>query len=116
MAMALMTHDWSFKCPPNGQDYAGKSYSVWLIRRIQCQPQPQHFNGSNGFVINGNAYDNSGNRSAAGDVNGDGFDDLIIGAKCRPTVNIMLESYVVFGSSEDSVPTSTSNSQRQQWL
>jgi hypothetical protein len=39
-------------------------------------------NGSNGFAINGIAADDySGfSVSSAGDVNGDGFDDLIIGA------------------------------------
>ena len=36
----------------------------------------------NGFVLNGiDSYDQSGSSvSSAGDVNGDGFDDLIIGA------------------------------------
>ncbi len=52
-------------------------------------------NGSNGFVINGiDAGDYSGfSVSSAGDINGDGFDDLIIGT---PGAG---ESYVVFGSS-----------------
>ncbi len=38
--------------------------------------------GSNGFVLNGiDAGDGSGHSvSGAGDINGDGFDDLIIGA------------------------------------
>ena len=38
--------------------------------------------GTNGFVINGiDAFDQSGiSVSAAGDVNGDGIDDIIIGA------------------------------------
>jgi hypothetical protein len=42
-------------------------------------------NGSNGFKINGaTADDHSGySVSAAGDVNGDGFGDVIIGASTR---------------------------------
>ncbi len=49
-------------------------------------------NGYNGFVINGlTEYDQLGDSvSSAGDINGDGFADLIIGA---PSAN----SYVVFG-------------------
>jgi hypothetical protein len=55
-------------------------------------------NGSNGFVLNGMAGSNSGySVSSAGDVNGDGVDDLIIGA---PNVNSNAgASYVVFGKS-----------------
>ncbi|MEO1792325.1 MAG: cadherin-like domain-containing protein, partial [Cyanobacteria bacterium J06629_19] len=59
--------------------------------------------GSNGFVLNGiDAGDFSGNSvSSAGDINGDGLDDLIIGA---PNVNLngfsSGASYVVFGSDE----------------
>src|SRR5918998_822864 len=59
-------------------------------------------NGSNGFAINGiAAYDYSGfSVSSAGDVNGDGFDDLIIGATGgHPNgINVTGQSYVVFGS------------------
>src|ERR671932_545109 len=59
-------------------------------------------NGSNGFAINGiAAYDQSGfSVSSAGDVNGDGFDDLIIGARgADPNgINGAGQSYVVFGS------------------
>jgi hypothetical protein len=42
-----------------------------------------NLNGSNGFTINGiNAYDSSGiSVNSAGDVNEDGFDDLIIDAR-----------------------------------
>ncbi len=56
-------------------------------------------NGTNGFVLNGiNANDASGvSVSSAGDVNGDGIDDIIIGA---PSTNFGTgQSYVVFGSS-----------------
>src|ERR671933_819813 len=59
-------------------------------------------NGSNGFAINGiAAYDQSGfSVSSAGDVNGDGIDDLIIGARgADPNgINEAGQSYVVFGS------------------
>jgi Ca2+-binding RTX toxin-like protein len=58
-------------------------------------------NGSNGFAINGiAAYDASGfSVSSAGDVNGDGIDDLIIGARFADPNGITNagQSYVVFG-------------------
>jgi hypothetical protein len=54
--------------------------------------------GSNGFVLNGVAAgDFSGvSVSAAGDVNGDGVDDLLIGAFLGSSSGA---SYVVFGAS-----------------
>ena len=58
-------------------------------------------NGVNGFVLNGiDVGDRSGRPvSSAGDVNGDGIDDLIIGARyADPNLNSTAgESYVVFG-------------------
>ena len=58
--------------------------------------------GTNGFQINGEAaYDQSGiSVSAAGDINGDGIDDLIVGAfGADPNgVSYSGASYVVFGS------------------
>jgi Ca2+-binding RTX toxin-like protein len=58
-------------------------------------------NGSNGFAINGIAAgDQSGwSVSRAGDVNGDGFDDLIIGAQGASPNGIPNagQSYVLFG-------------------
>ena len=50
--------------------------------------------GSNGFALLGAGYSVSG----AGDVNGDGIDDLIIGA---PYTDAGGESFVVFGSSDE---------------
>ena len=57
--------------------------------------------GSNGFVINGiNEFDLSGDSvSSVGDINGDGVDDVIIGASSVNLngVNSVGASYVVFG-------------------
>ncbi|AFZ51399.1 Ig-like domain-containing protein [Dactylococcopsis salina] len=58
--------------------------------------------GSNGFTLNGvDEDDDSGESvSSAGDVNGDGIDDLIIGADgADPNGDDSGESYVVFGDS-----------------
>ncbi|MCC5616119.1 hypothetical protein LC605_13790 [Nostoc sp. CHAB 5836] len=60
-----------------------------------------NLNGANGFTINGIAYgDQSGvSVSSAGDVNGDGSDDLIIGARLAdPNGTDSGQSYVVFGN------------------
>ena len=68
---------------PNGAD-SGASYVVFgqaggfAAEYRRCPT----LDGTNGFQISGEAaYDQSGNSVAsAGDVNGDGFDDLIVGA------------------------------------
>jgi hypothetical protein len=68
--------------------------------------------GTSGFVINGAlADDRSGfSVSSAGDVNNDGFDDLIIGAPdADPNGNISGASYVVFGKANNSTPVNLSD-------
>src|SRR5205814_7736488 len=63
-------------------------------------------NGTNGFTLLGvDASDVSGNAvSGAGDVNGDGFDDLLIGASDADAAGNLKddagESYVVFGKAD----------------
>ncbi|MBW4641106.1 MAG: FG-GAP repeat protein [Gloeocapsa sp. UFS-A4-WI-NPMV-4B04] len=83
----------------NGQNGAGESYVVFgSSGGFSANFNLSTLNGSNGFVITGiNAFDSSGDSvSSAGDINGDGFDDLIIGADGADPNG---QSYVVFGSS-----------------
>ncbi len=57
--------------------------------------------GTNGFTLNGiNNQDFSGSSvSGAGDVNGDGIDDIIIGAYPGNANNNAGETYIIFGNS-----------------
>ncbi|MDY6938998.1 MAG: hypothetical protein SWY16_15165 [Cyanobacteriota bacterium] len=89
---------------PNGNDLAGESYVVFgQSGGFAASLNLSSLDGSNGFVLNGiDASDFSGGSvSSAGDVNGDGFDDMIIGATGGdPNGNDLAgESYVVFGQS-----------------
>lgn len=63
--------------------------------------------GANGFAIQGKfTYDSLGNSvSYAGDVNGDGFSDVIVGAQYANPSDIFNagEAYVIFGG--DSIPS-----------
>ncbi|MEP0949560.1 bluetail domain-containing putative surface protein [Leptolyngbya subtilissima] len=72
--------------------------SVWALG---ASLNLSDLNGSNGFVINGiDVNDFSGfSISSAGDINGDGIDDLIVGASGADPNGIedAGESYVVFG-------------------
>ena len=87
---------------PNGISSAGQSYVVFGSNSgFDPASTSGDLNGSNGFAINGiAAFDSSGNSvSKAGDVNGDGFDDLIIGAVAADGNGIINagQSYVLFG-------------------
>ncbi|MDX2416195.1 MAG: integrin alpha [Xanthomonadales bacterium] len=86
-------------------DYSGTSYVVFGSGQVLPNPlNLSALDGSNGFVINGSStYDYSGKSvSAAGDINGDGIDDLIIGAPGSSSLNEAYSgaSYVVFGSDQ----------------
>jgi Ca2+-binding RTX toxin-like protein len=88
---------------PGGDRYAGESYVVFGSGSgFADSLDLASLNGSNGFRLDGiEIFDQSGfSVASAGDVNGDGFDDLIIGAPyAGPDSNLNAgESYVVFGS------------------
>ncbi len=87
---------------PNGNDFAGQSYVVFGGAPVGPSGtiELSMLNGTNGFVLNGiDNGDRSGQYvSTAGDVNGDGVDDLIIGApSADPQGSRSGESYVVYG-------------------
>ncbi len=80
---------------PNG-NYSGSSYVVFgRASGFDAALDLSSLDGSNGFRLDGAEYDGSGySVSSAGDVNGDSFDDVIIGG-----------SYVVFGKASGFDPT-----------
>jgi hypothetical protein len=87
---------------PSGQASAGETYVVFgKATGFAPTLTLSALTGANGFVLNGiDPNDRSGGAvSSAGDVNGDGFDDLIIGATYASPIGRTLagESYVVFG-------------------
>ena len=88
---------------PNGLDRAGRSYVVFGADNGLPNPfELSSLNGENGFVLNGEAVNDRSGRSvsAAGDINGDGIDDLIVGAYgASANGSDSGRSYVVFGSS-----------------
>ena len=91
---------------PNGTNYAGESYVVFGGNDVGSDGSLElsALDGTNGFVLNGvDSYDSSGRSvSNAGDINGDGIDDLVIGAPYADINNSSYtgESYVVFGSND----------------
>ncbi|MFN6536137.1 MAG: hypothetical protein RM021_007150 [Nostoc sp. EkiNYC01] len=93
----------AFYASPNGNTFAGQSYIVFGRTNVGSggSLNLSNLDGSNGFAINGvAALEYSGfSVSNGGDINGDGFDDVIIGADSSgPNINRRAgQSYVVFG-------------------
>jgi len=91
------------KADPNG-DEGGASYVVFGSKQAWTSPfNLSGLNGSNGFVLKGaNAGDRSGTSVRfAGDVNTDGFADVMIGAPLADPNGVDSgASYVVFGSNQ----------------
>ncbi|MBK6727447.1 MAG: FG-GAP repeat protein [Xanthomonadales bacterium] len=85
---------------PNGTN-SGSSYVVFgKSTEFAATLTLSALNGTNGFRLDGVAADDRSGRSvsAAGDINGDGEDDLIVGAfQADPNGSLSGSTYVVFG-------------------
>lgn len=86
---------------------SGSSYIIFgKTTGFDVEFKLSRLNGKNGFALNGqNAFDDTGvSVAGAGDINGDGLDDVIVGA-FRADANGLSSgsSYVVFGRPSGSV-------------
>jgi RTX calcium-binding nonapeptide repeat (4 copies)/FG-GAP repeat len=95
----------AFQADPSGNPSAGSSYVVFGKAGGWANTNNLFslMNGTNGFRLDGGAASDTSGLSvaSAGDINGDGFDDLIVGAYgADPVGNSSAgSSYVVFGKS-----------------
>ncbi|MEH2290991.1 beta strand repeat-containing protein, partial [Nostoc sp.] len=92
-----------YNATANGKQTAGQSYVVFGGTNVGSSGtlNLSDLNGTNGFIINGIAANDLSGKSVsnAGDINGDGIDDVIIGAYLADPngKNAAGQSYVVFG-------------------
>lgn len=85
----------------NGRPSSGESYLIFGRSTLPSSIDLATLGADGVTIFGADAGDSSGNSvSGAGDVNGDGFDDLLIGAinATLPGISAAGESYVVFGA------------------
>jgi hypothetical protein len=90
----------AFHADVSGKSDAGKSYVIFGKKDSTAIDLSAIASGTGGFVINGeNVNDISGfSTSSAGDINGDGLDDLIVGARGKLKAG---KFYVIFGKKDN---------------
>lgn len=97
---------------PSAKNGAGRGYVVFGKTNSSAVELSDIANGNGGFAINGqNSGDEAGHSvSAAGDINGDGFADLIVGAPFNDYSGLPNSGrvYVIFGKT-DTAPVNLSD-------
>ena len=89
---------------PNDKSNSGKTYIIFGRKEGFSKTfDLSTLNGTNGFVINGAGEGDESGRSVSnlGDINGDGVDDLVIGAPFSDINGADSgASYIIFGSKD----------------
>lgn len=89
---------------PNASSYSGKTYVAYGKNTTTAISLSNIEKGIGGFVVNGySSYDYSGTSvTYAGDINGDGFDDLAVGVYGANvgSVSDAGKSYILFGGKQ----------------
>ncbi len=91
------------RADPNGNDDAGSGYVVYgTASGFGASFDLAGLDGVNGFTINGIDSGDNLSASIAGDINGDGFEDLFLTANRADVggLNSAGESYILFGKAE----------------
>ncbi len=94
---------------PNNIVDAGETYVIFGDQNFDRSFDTSELDGRNGFILNGiNEGDRSGaSVDSAGDINGDGIDDLIIGNDSFNDGGTAEETYVVFGRASNAPSLNT---------